>query len=470
MNRRKICLVILLVAFWPVWLWYFQRTIDQSDEPLGLVALITILALVLLKQRYSKPIESLYSPIACTVLLFIYCLCWPWTPKIAHAFIAVFATGIYLTIVTRTVKLTVGDWVLLGLSLPIVASLNFYIGFPLRLLVCSLATPLITMSGFPSIAQGTAILWNDYGHEVYIDAPCSGIKMLWTSMYFSATLASLFELKLMRSILLLCASMGAALIANVIRVTALFYIETGILPVSAPFHDFVHQGIGVLSFAVLACLILLIALWFRTYRFAESERKDKVGLHEATPTTTVINKTKPKSSQSLIVFCLAGAVAALLPFMPGLSVMEQSEHKAKFPGWPSNFEGRPINAVPLPLVQQRFAADFPGKIGVFTDGASTIIMRWVQRPTRQLHPASDCYKGLGYRIKWLPQYVDRNKNHWFAFEAKRGNNRLVVREIIFDTKGNTWNDVSAWYWAAFLKQTSSPWWNVVMAEHRMLPD
>ena len=32
-------IIVLLAAFWPVWVWYARRIVDGSDEPLGLGAL-----------------------------------------------------------------------------------------------------------------------------------------------------------------------------------------------------------------------------------------------------------------------------------------------------------------------------------------------------------------------------------------------------------------------------------------------
>lgn len=44
-RERRIWIVLLLVAaltYWPVWQWYINRYLDQSDEPLGVLALLTL--------------------------------------------------------------------------------------------------------------------------------------------------------------------------------------------------------------------------------------------------------------------------------------------------------------------------------------------------------------------------------------------------------------------------------------------
>jgi hypothetical protein len=38
-------LIAAILAFWPIWFWYCERISDRSDEPLGVLALITVIAL-----------------------------------------------------------------------------------------------------------------------------------------------------------------------------------------------------------------------------------------------------------------------------------------------------------------------------------------------------------------------------------------------------------------------------------------
>jgi hypothetical protein len=40
---------------------------------------------------------------------------------------------------------------------------------------------------------------------------------------------------------------------------------------------------------------------------------------------------------------------------------------------------------------------------------------------------------------------------------------LYVREVIADSHGNRWTDVSAWYWAAVRGETQGPWWAITVA-------
>ena len=113
--------------------------------------------------------------------------------------------------------------------------------------------------------------------------------------------------------------------------------------------------------------------------------------------------------------------------------------------------------------EARILGGFPGKVGRFQVGAKTIVARWVYAPTRKLHPASDCYRGLGYETKAMPPWKDGRGRMWSRFEASRGAERLVVRELVVGPQGETYADASQWYWAA-LGGASGPWWAWTVAE------
>jgi len=137
---------------------------------------------------------------------------------------------------------------------------------------------------------------------------------------------------------------------------------------------------------------------------------------------------------------------------------------SRFPGWPTHHEGLLLEPVTLTHREVRFENGFPGRIAKFTDGKRIIIVRWVLTETRKLHPASDCFRGIGYRVRALPIRVDPNGVRWGCFTAIRGNEKVRVSERIYDDSGNHWTDVSAWYWAALLGQMRGPWWAETVIE------
>ncbi len=130
--------------------------------------------------------------------------------------------------------------------------------------------------------------------------------------------------------------------------------------------------------------------------------------------------------------------------------------------WPASFGGRPLTPLPLSAVEQRLAARFPGRIARFTDGTRGIIVRSVQVPTRMLHPAADCFRGLGYRVEQARVVQDADGAAWSCFLADRDGRRRLVCERIHDLHGKAWTDVSSWYWSAVLGRTERPWYAITV--------
>ena len=163
-----------------------------------------------------------------------------------------------------------------------------------------------------------------------------------------------------------------------------------------------------------------------------------------------------------LTICLLAASIPLLPLQSRQS--SAANPRIAFSGWPAELEGRSLRPLPLTEREQRFGRDFPGHIGRFTDGRREVIIRWVTEATRKLHPASDCFEGVGFRVQPLPLHVDEQGTRWSSFTATRGNERLHVRERIYTDTGESWPDVSSWYWAALRETSAGPWWAITVAE------
>jgi hypothetical protein len=129
----------------------------------------------------------------------------------------------------------------------------------------------------------------------------------------------------------------------------------------------------------------------------------------------------------------------------------------------------PQEASPIPLrlsaLEQRFARQFPGHIARFTDGRHEWVVRVMDKPTRMLHPAADCFRGLGYKVTPPRVRVDHKGENWRCFTATRNGKNLRVCERIFDGRDGRWTDTSSWYWSALLgKKSQGPWWAVTKVE------
>jgi hypothetical protein len=163
-----------------------------------------------------------------------------------------------------------------------------------------------------------------------------------------------------------------------------------------------------------------------------------------------------------IVFLLLAVIAACWPLLaPGRGSSAPATTALE---WPHELDGRPLRPQALGPVEQRFAARFPGAIGRFDDGRRVVILRHVAAPTRMLHPATDCFRGLGYRIadERLERTADATLQRCFV--AERAGTRLRVCETIRDADGRVYTDASSWFWAAALARSRGPWLATTSAE------
>ena len=128
--------------------------------------------------------------------------------------------------------------------------------------------------------------------------------------------------------------------------------------------------------------------------------------------------------------------------------------------WPTHFRDQPLTQLPLSDLEERFARRFPGAIARFTDGRHVLIVRHVTRPTRQLHPAEDCFRAAGYRVERPHPMADDRGDRWTCFPAERDGQRVKVCERIHDGGDGQWADTSAWFWAA--QYGGGPWWAITV--------
>jgi hypothetical protein len=124
---------------------------------------------------------------------------------------------------------------------------------------------------------------------------------------------------------------------------------------------------------------------------------------------------------------------------------------------PTEWQGRALRPLALGEVEQRFARRFPGSIARLTDDRAVLVLRTVRQPTRMLHPAADCYRGLGWQVGAQQLQLDAGGAMWRCFEALHDGRRIRVCERIVDADGRGFTDASAWYWAAALGQSHGPW-------------
>lgn len=241
-------------ALWPHARWIWARMHDGSDDPWGIVALALA---VLLALRHRKAMRSQPQPILllaavglsllATAALFV-------APPLAAALWAALALACMLAawLPLAAPRAALGG--LIALSLPWMASLQFYVGYPLRALTAQLSAWLLQALGIDALREGATMVVR--GQTVMVDAPCSGVQMAWVSYVAACTVAAWCGLRdglFLRRIL----GVGAiVVVGNVLRNAVLVTLESrpeGLSPAA-------HEAVGAV---VLGLVLTAVMAWMQ---------------------------------------------------------------------------------------------------------------------------------------------------------------------------------------------------------------
>lgn len=166
-----------------------------------------------------------------------------------------------------------------------------------------------------------------------------------------------------------------------------------------------------------------------------------------------------------LVCALALLAAAMLPVaVPGTVRTALGGDPLPPREWPRTWDGHDLRPLALTAVEERFAQQFPGRIARFDGGHFVLVLREVNAPTRQMHPAADCYRGLGYSIEKMKLERDARRRLWRCFIAVRAGHAVRVCERIEGADGDAYTDTSAWFWSAALGRAAGPWYAVTRVE------
>lgn len=332
---------------------------------------------------------------------------------------------------------------LLLLALPVLPSLQYVFGFPLRLTAAWIGALWLG----PEIeAIGTGM--TDGVNTVFVDGPCSGLRMLWVLGFLASASALWLAFALRRTVALLAIALGIATLANAIRACTLFILETRLANLAAA-TPWLHDVVGVTMF-VCACVALLAVV----------RRLDRPTHDRAAGDVSPGIAARPL----VVTHALAALVAAVVPATASAGSAVVAGPIPDF-AFPSTWLGRPLHATDEQPSLANLAHSFPGRVREFRigDGAERILFRWTPRATRHLHEASTCLRGVGARIEPMAPWVDADGHRWSRFRATHRDGRVVtVRQCYFalppDVDGDriasiladahSWPDAAAWYWHA----------------------
>ncbi|MBU1359536.1 MAG: exosortase Q [Gammaproteobacteria bacterium] len=241
-------LALQAAALLPTWIWMGRRLLDRSDDPLGAVAICALGAMVWCARHDLRAAPRLGWLALATVGTLAATLlrdgagAVPAWPPLAVGLVAVlaFASGLLAFLPRQTPAAPVAG--LAVLALPLLSSLQFYAGFPLRVVTAE-ASRWLLAPAFSVVREGTSLVVD--GRLVIVDAPCSGIQMAWLG-YFTACAVALWARRDDRSFLQRLPVVGLLVLSgNIVRNAILVAFEAA----DRPLAPWLHAGLGLVLLA-----------------------------------------------------------------------------------------------------------------------------------------------------------------------------------------------------------------------------
>ncbi len=246
-------LALHALALWPHGAYLVQRASDGSDDPLGLLALGAVAALVVWHRHGLRLTPRLAWLFASMVLaLAANGAWWAGAPALSASLLAALSLVCALLAWWPTAQPRAPIAGLVVLALPWIASLQFYLGFPLRVITAQLSAWSLQLAGFDAARSGASMVVN--GQLVIVDAPCSGVQMAWLAYFTACTTAAVLAVP-DRVFVRRAAWVGAiVLTGNVLRNSVLVALESRPAALSAGWHE----AIGLVALAAVCAAVLAL--------------------------------------------------------------------------------------------------------------------------------------------------------------------------------------------------------------------
>jgi exosortase/archaeosortase family protein len=452
----------VLAVNWEVVRWYVARLGDGGDEPWGLVALV-VTGLLTPREFWRARLANT-AVVAVGLLAIAALVSGHVLPMLVRAGIVVTALAVVIGGPAPSRAVWGGELGRLGLlvlSLPVMATAQFYAGYPLRVLTAELGRPLLWLAGVATERSGVVLSWA--GGEVVVDAPCSGVRMLWVGAALACGLAAWRRAGVGKTVGLLVLGLGGVVVGNAVRAAVLFLTESGVWPNAS----WVHETVGAVIFGAVA-----MGLWVWAGR-GESELNTKGakiaeeagGMQLGEPRSVGRAQRTGRVdgwrwvgwlSVGVAVLVLGGVLGSRARGSGASALVENAQ--AEDAGWPEFFEGEMLVPVGKSERLGDMVGGLAGETRVFAQSGRMVLLRRLRAASRTVHPVADCFRAWGFRVAGQRLVKDEGGVLWSEFEAERGADFWRVRERWRDERGNFWTDVSAWWWAAQRAEARGPWW------------
>ena len=446
--------LLVLMACWHTAPLAWERWFSAYGNPIG-AAIFAVAVAEWLLHLYQSALEQdrvIYSArwlAAAAGFLLVHAACAGRTPDLIVCNLAALSLGCAMMagLPPKVRRGFLGLFVLLPFSMSLGPSLDFYLGYPLRALVGQL-TALALGQGIRPVGTGLS----DGVHTVFIDAPCSGIRMLSTALVFAGALAMRLRLTPLRTALIVASAVLLAIAGNTWRAAALFLIET-----HTRLGERVHVAIGIAVF----CICLAALAWLAMRLHAPAQRAS-TSEPANDPPHGPVRQSRRVGFAAFLCACVAAASAPVVILERADSAHANIETAIV---WPRSWNGVVLVPAPLDAKTEAFRQSLAGAIRQFRLGDSglLVLLRYCGEATRRLHPAEDCYRATGWTCSPLPALRDERGNLWSRFRAQHRDGTVrTVRQCYVAVSGQqgqadlaemltnarSWPDVSSWYWDA----------------------
>jgi len=245
-------LALHAAALWPHGVWVAKRAIDGSDDPLGIAAALMLAWLVWRHAPRLRPHPRLSWLVVAASATLLATAASALTTPLVGALLAALALAAALAawLPAGVARLPLAG--LAVLALPLVSSLQFYVGYPLRVLTAQLSAWGLQASGIDAARSGASMLVR--GQLVIVDAPCSGVQMAWIAYFVACGVAALTAQRDAAFVRRLPLVGLLVLAGNTLRNAVLVALEARPQGLSAG----VHEAIGLAALLAVCALVVRV--------------------------------------------------------------------------------------------------------------------------------------------------------------------------------------------------------------------
>ncbi|TAL34595.1 MAG: exosortase T [Alphaproteobacteria bacterium] len=363
--------------------------------------------------------------------------------------IDVYAIGLLAGLKDRKQAVSPGWLALLfAFSLPLERILQRVAGFGLQQISASGACSVLE-GIFPDTAcNGVRILIE--GHDVLVDLPCSGARMLVLLCIFYAALMALLRPTLRRALAVGMALLVSALAANILRIVLLAVLVahpvSGIDAMVQPWHDI----IGLVFLALAALPVVLLA------GSAPAPRRSRRNSAPTAPAKT------PQAMPALL-FLAAAAIIVALPRKP----VDVAVAPAAI-SLPVSIDGTYGMPVLLSEREKAYFLQFGGSALKVEYGQNSVMMVQTNSPLRHLHAPDECLRGMGYDVRYTGMRYDPLPTATYIAEGPDGAQWRIAVTFYADRDHTASNVAEAvWRW---MQHPGTTWHAIQRITPASLPD